>query len=287
MQRPHFPSPLVGAALVGIAWVLALFLFTLQLDPSHVERSFDIGVVGIAMTLAFGLVATLAARRVPEPQAPRLGLVGFDARLAPALALLLPYVIVASEVDNWIAHLIPPADPQAVRDAIEAARESDTTLAIVQRALFLVGIQPVVVEWLLRGVVQQGAIAYLGRAAGVIFTAIVGIGTINAGGTTPLSWALLSVGSGALLGVVRVASGSLLAPILLHMGWNAIGVAAISLGDALPIPGFNQLDQSFTPPLLLLACTASAGLGFVLVARRLGAQPVVLPIEPDRPRDDD
>ena len=286
MLRPHFPSPLAGVSLVVAAWRLTMMGIALQVGTTSAQQGMDLGGIGIAMAIALGLAATLAARRVPEPQALRLGLVGFSSRFVPMLLLLLPFVVVASEIDNWVAWFLPPTDLDELRKAVEEARANDTALSIAQRAIFLVGIQPVVVEWLLRGVVQQGAIAYLGRLSGVGFTAVVGLGTI-ALGSGSMSSALLSVLAGALLGVVRVATGSLLAPIVLHMGWSALGVLAVTFADELPIPGLNQLDGSFTSPVLLLASVASVAFGLVLVARALPEQPVVIPVEPDREKDDD
>lgn len=281
MLRPHFPSPIAAVGIVIGAWFASTLLWVSVSDPEKI----DIGAIGIATTIAFGAIGTLAARRVPEPKALRLGLVGFDIRLAPALALLLPWVVVASELDNWIAAALPPPDPEVLKQAIEESLAKDTALSIAQRSLFLVGLLPVVAEWLLRGVVLQGVVAHLGRAGGVIFTSVLGVGTVYAAGTTFASLAVCTLLAGALLGIARLATGSLLAPIVLHMGWNAIVVAATTFRDELPISGFNTLDGSHTPLALVAPAVAACALALSILSRALRTQPVAIPIEPDK--DDD
>jgi len=197
----------------------------------------------------------------------------------------LPWVVVASELDNWIAAALPPPDPEVLKQAIEESLAKDTALSIAQRSLFLVGLLPVVAEWLLRGVVLQGVVAHLGRAGGVIFTSVLGVGTVYAAGTTFASLAVCTLLAGALLGIARLATGSLLAPIVLHMGWNAIVVAATTFRDELPISGFNTLDGSHTPLALVAPAVAACALALSILSRALRTQPVAIPIEPDK--DDD
>ena len=63
----HFPSPAVAFALTMGAWLVTGFLIAL------LGREIDIVSLGMGEVFGFGLVATLAARRVPEPQAERDG----------------------------------------------------------------------------------------------------------------------------------------------------------------------------------------------------------------------
>ena len=288
MLRPHFPSPLIALLLVMTSWVLMSLGLALQMDTEGPTVAPDVGQLGIAMAIAFGLVASLAARRVPAPQPERLGLRGFDPNLLVALVLLVPFVVVASEIDNWIALAFPSGSPEDRAEAIEEFLANDTTLALAQRAIFLVGLQPVVVEWLMRGVVLQGAIAHLGRAGGLAFTALVGIGTISIGGSgSAASLLVLSVVAGVVLGAVRIASGSILAPILLHMAWNAVGIAATATAKTHPIPGFNAIEPGHTPALLLLVSIVCVGVALATVARAMSEQPVVLPIEEEPEPEED
>lgn len=289
MLRPHYPTPLTGLLLVFAATMLASLGVVMQIDPSKPTELPDVGGQGLAVTFAFGFVATLAARRVPAPRPERIGLQGVDSSFIGVLVALLPFVFLTSEIDNWLSYWFPPEGLEATRAALAEARANDTPLAIVQRSLFFVGLQPVVSTLLVQGVVLQGAIAYMGRLPGVLFTSVLGIGTLELmKGSTVASEMLLPFLGALVLCLVRVASGSLLAPILLLMGWNAIAIGATAAYETLPIAGFNQLD-SFTSPLLLLVAVASVALAFTGVARGLGEQPVVLDIEeePDPAEDED
>ncbi len=66
------------------AWALVIAVF----GPEP-----DMGAIGVGQALGLGMVATLAARNVPDPQRERLGLCGFDIALMPTLLLLLPVVV--------------------------------------------------------------------------------------------------------------------------------------------------------------------------------------------------
>ena len=67
-----FPGPLAALALTFAAVFSTAIVVTIVGDMPF------IAAVGIGQAIGLGGVATLAARRVPEPQAERLGLCGFD-----------------------------------------------------------------------------------------------------------------------------------------------------------------------------------------------------------------
>jgi membrane protease YdiL (CAAX protease family) len=290
MLRPHYPKPLHGLLLVLSATLISIFGVSMQMDPNEPNVMPDIGGVGVAFTIGFGLVGTLAAQRVPAPRPERLGLRGFDPAFVGVIIALLPFIMLTSEIDNWLALWFPMPEPEKVRELLDAALANQTALSIAQMAIYRIGLEPVVSEWLLRGVVLQGAIAYMGRTSGVLFTAIVGMGQLGLmQGTSVPSAMLLPIAGGIVLCLVRISSGSLLAPILLHMGWNAIVVGGMAAYDVMPIPGLTTPD-TFTPWVLLLVSVASVGLAYTGVMRGLSEQPVVLEIEeePDpEEREDD
>jgi len=143
-----------------------------------------------------------------------------------------------------------------------------------------VGIAPVVEEWLYRGVVQQGLIAALGRGGGVLLTALLfGLGHWQPSVATGAALAALAANLplGVALGVLRLATGSLLAPILLHALYNAAALAFLGLSDALPVPGLNAPGEHVPAPLWL-PCAAIAGLALSSLWRR--ARAVELPGPP-------
>ncbi|MBW2496241.1 MAG: CPBP family intramembrane metalloprotease [Deltaproteobacteria bacterium] len=132
----------------------------------------------------------------------------------------------ASEDEEEVPPLVDPKD----------------TWSLLQAFVIFVGIAPVVEEFLFRGVIQQGLVARLGLARGV--------------GLVALLWALLRpapvddlasfvaaglsfVALGWLLGIVRIATGSILGSITLASIWAAIGLGSLALQDRIELPGMN------------------------------------------------
>lgn len=280
---PAYPGPLAALLLSFAALLASVFLTALFMGGSLILA------VGLGQALGVGAVATLAARRVPEPQAERLGMRGFDLRLLAALAALLPGIVLVSEVDNVVAGLLPaPASPSEISEEAEAlSRELDldSTASRVQLALIGVGIAPVVEEWLFRGVLQQGLVSHLGRLRGVLLTALLFAPLhpfATSAGTTYLSAAAAAFALGSVLGLVRLATGSILACMVLSGALRAVGLAAVWAEDNLAIPGFNA-EGAHTPLAVLVPCAAVAAAGFAPLWRRA----TVAPVDPEpAPRDE-
>lgn len=280
MNEPiqHYPGAMsaVFITLGGVfAWALVIAFF----GPNP-----DIGAVGVGQALGLGFVATLAARNVPAPQQERLGLCGFDSGFVPTLILLLPVVLLTSELDNWIRAIAPVTLPLAEAAADELA--SNGSLMALQSAIVVVGIAPVVEEWLFRGVLLQGIVAKQGAVRGLLVTsllfAMVNVAPTAAGGS-PLSILLGSMGLGLIYGLARLATGSLLAPIVLHVGINGLGLAAVSYADSVPIDGFNA-PGDHTPISLLLPAMIAVFLGVRGLWQAAQERPATPPL-PRHPRD--
>lgn len=262
---PPLPSPVGAAMLTLLAFTIALFAWLLLLE------------VGTALSLAVGLclgyggVGTLAARSVPAPAELRLGLRGFPPRFLAAILLVLPAIVLASELDNWVRPLFPELPiPEAAREA--PADEVVARLATLELVITLVLLRPVLEEFFFRGVVQQGLVASLGPVAGVVQTALLG-GLASGGLGLPFgpdraaSLGVQAAFLGLLLGLLRHTSGSLLAPLLAAVGMSASGVFfAAALAERVPIPGFNA-GGDHTPPWILAACAAAVALGCWLALR--------------------
>jgi membrane protease YdiL (CAAX protease family) len=182
------------------------------------------GVFGLALGLLLGLggAGTLAARGVPAPAERRIGLVGFAPRLLLPLALLAPFVLLASEIDNCIAAAFFPA----AKTAAEGAARPDP-LATLEWVLFAVLLRPVLEEFFFRGVIQQGVAATLGPARGVLLTALlfalVRTSLFGADAYHAVSFGVQALAAGLLLGFVRLASGSILACVLLQTALEGAG----------------------------------------------------------------
>jgi membrane protease YdiL (CAAX protease family) len=256
------PRPRAALALTAIAWSV-MVLVTVLTTPA------EGGVFGLALglLLGFGGAGTLAARSVAPPAERRIGLVGFAPRLLLPLVLLAPVVLLASELDNWIAALFFPA----AETAAEGAAGPDT-LATLEWVLFAVLLRPVLEEFFFRGVVQQGVVAALGPARGVLLTALlfsfVRTSVFGADAYHAVSLGAQSLATGLLLGFVRLSSGSILACVLLQTALEGAGVLSLVLRESLPIPGFNAAG-AHTPLAWLLPAALSVGLGVALLGREV------------------
>jgi membrane protease YdiL (CAAX protease family) len=249
-------------------------------------ENLDIGILGIAQALGMGLVTSLAARWVPEPQAQRLGLRGFELRWLWPILLLLPLSVVVSELVNVAHALFPPPDGELLEEVLSERLHAEGLLEYLELTLVLVGIAPVVEEWLYRGLVQQGLVMNLGRAAGVLATAcLFGLAHFQPGYSAAASFGtfLAVLPLGVVLGMVRIATGSLLAPILFHAGYNGVNVVAMALSERWPVAGFNA-PGAHTPVDIWLPCAMVAAIGLVPFwrgTREAPPDPLPPPIEDD------
>lgn len=249
-----FPGPF-AALLLTLASIFATALVVTMLDGVSFIAS-----VGIGQAVGLGVIGTLAARRVPEPQRERIGLRGFDPRILVSLVALLPVVIVVSELDNWIRVVLPPApEAEAMREQLAELAKIDSVFAAVETVIVAVGINPVVEGFFFFGVMLQGVVAALGRARGVLLTAILySLVHFPASGTpgdaiVPLASALTT---GLLLCLARLASGSILPPMLLAGALAALHLTAAATSEILPIAGFNAPGDHSSPWVVVPSAVA-------------------------------
>lgn len=279
-QRPgsvelrHYPGPLSAFGMTIAA------VFAAGMVASMFGAKPDFGAIGIGQVVGFGMVAIFATQHIPEPHAERLGLRGFSAEFAWVMLLLLPSLLLMSELDNIIRDLAPvaPIDPE-LEEAASPFFEP-TVYGEIQRFIVIVGLAPVMEEWLFRGVVQQGLIGNLGRIRGLLLTALLFALCRLVPGLPPstlLSFLLVSLATGLLLGVVRIATGSLLSVILLHTGFNFVSWAAGFYADEFPIDGFNVPD-SHTSFQVLLPALVATGYGLMGLKRALADAPADVPL---------
>jgi hypothetical protein len=343
--RPPFPSPTTALMLTfGSSLAAFVIAFGLFEEP-------DVVAFGIGEALGVGGVATLAARRVPEPQAARLGLRGFSPRFIPMLLCLVPLVFLASELDNWGRDLdrhLPTLVPEAALDsgapqtsaeadgastaptagaeaadvapdtgaapaadaaqrATEAADDASSVAPVtglgadegaeaatdeassallqeppegwdlVQIAIVTVGIAPVVEGFLFFGVILQGLVGMLGRRRGLILTGclyalvhMVGQVGLDAGPAQSIAGLAALILTGAILGQCRLATGSVLAPIVLATGFIGVQLFSWAAPDVLAVPGYNVELDAHTPLSVLLPATAAVAWGWWLLARQPG-----------------
>ena len=188
-----------------------------------------------------------AARRTRRP-----------ARPAPAptprrCCCCCPIAILASEVDNGIALLFPAPDAQqVVQETVEklpidtqplGARDADRRRRARSRSSR---------SGSSAACVQQGLVASLGAARRHLRDGAASSRSATAPGSSPQAWGALVAQTlllGLAFGYARHRTGSLLAPILLHVGVNGMGVAAMAAAAVIAIPGYNA-PGAHTP----LAC---------------------------------
>ncbi|HEU4429838.1 MAG TPA: CPBP family intramembrane glutamic endopeptidase, partial [Myxococcota bacterium] len=215
----------------------------------------------------------------------RLGLMPFPLRAALPALLLVPAVLLTSELDNWIRLALGAKSPEGLGEALAPAPEI---------ALLRVFLEPTLEEFFFRGVLLQGCVSSLGRRRGVLavalfqtllFTPMIasGDGVSAAGAASALTQTFALA---ALLGFVRLAAGSILPAIALSSAMQAVGFAALSDPDRFPIPGFNAPGET-TPLAFLLPAAASVALGVWQLAGQLAREPALPPIPPRRAEDDE
>ncbi len=286
---PRPPMPFGIFPNVAMAMVLVMAAFSAQLFIAVLVSGgdFDYAAVAVGQALGIGGVATLAARFVAEPQVERLGLRGFDLRFLLPLLMVIPIVILVSEIDNYVRPLFPGELIPEADEPIPPPSELSKTYERILLTLIGVGIQPVVNSFLIMGVVQQGVIAHVGRLWGIAFTTLI-YWVMNPPAASSvgemISYSVYVLATGALLCIARLATGSLLAPILLAAGLAIINMVALFEAEFVQIPGFNA-EGDHTPAVVLIPCAASVAAGAWMLVRAAAAAPD--PPPPPPPDEDD
>lgn len=272
--RP-FPSPFQAAllTLMGSFFAGAVLLAAAEwMSPTS--------ALGLGTAVGFGVAGALGAASIPRPHGLRVGLRGLSARHLLPILLLLPTVLLASEIDNVVKALLPAPDaPQVAQETLDKL-PTDTRFALLETAVVAVGLVPVVEEWFFRGVIQQGLIASAGVRGGILLTALLFAVGHGGPGISPQSWAALvaqTLALGVVLGYLRHATGSILPPILLHVGVNGLGVLSLALPELIAIPGYNA-PGAHTPLALLVPSVLAVALGIWLLSRETPEPPPPLPM---------
>lgn len=277
--RP-FPSPLQAALLTMMGSFFAgavAIVVSRAMSPTS--------ALGIGTAIGFGVAGALGAASIPHPHGARVGLRGLPLRQLAPLALLLPVALLASEVDNVVKGLWPPPDaPEIAQETLEKL-PTDTRLALLETAIVAIGLVPVVEEWFFRGVIQQGLVASAGVRGGILLTSLLFAVGHGGPGISPQAWGALAAQTlvlGLVLGFARHATGSILAPIFLHVGVNGLGVLSLALPGLVAIPGYNA-PGAHTPLAMLVPSALAVAAGVWLLAQRPPEPPSPRPLTDDEP----
>ena len=169
---------------------------------------------------------------------------------------------------------------EELRQEMDSLMNPDSPFGAAETATVALGIVPIVEGFFFFGVIMQGLVTRLGRLRGLFLTAVlyslVHFPASGAPGDTlvPLtSWLIL----GSLMGLSRLASGSILPPIGLAAGFSAIHLIAGSGQEWFSIPGFNAPGEH-TSGLLLLLAACSVTLGVRQLWQEALKRPTSIPI---------
>jgi len=241
----------IGAIFVQFAVFLMLAASSGAATPAR---------LGIASIVGYGALLALSAPRVPDPPGAALGFSAAPSLAWIATALMLPSILLVSEVDNLFRAIYPmPSLPSTDRPH---------GVALVEFAIVYTFVLPVVYELFFRGLIQPRIVEQLGRTRGVVATAAL----------SGLSWALLGgpwafvsrATEGLVFGVIREASGSLLPGLLLHVLFGFCSTLAAM--EFFGIPGFDDLSAPHTPILWLVPAALLTGVSLRLCQTLLAAR---------------
>ena len=275
-----YPGPLAAIGLALSALFISSFIASLLASTGLMGQSALMASMGIGYTIGVGGLATLAAQRVPAPQDLRIGLKGFDRWLIAPMLALLPTVFLLSESNIYLEALMPPSSEfLALRAEMKQLLEAQSTLAKLQTAVVALGIIPITEGFLFFGIILQGLNAQIGVVRGVLLTtflySVVHFPASGAPGDSlvPLpTWLVI----GALLCLVRMASGSILPVICLSAGFSLIHLIAAGQEPWFTIQSFNIPGEGI-PAMVFWPSLISVGWGLMTLWKTLQSKPDDIP----------
>ena len=265
-ERPPF-SLLFIFLIVSLA-ILGQFLATILLVGLTGKSS--LSLVGIGTILGYGTATLLAIPRIIPPPERWLGFLPPPPLAWLAALLLIPAVVIASELDNAIRALLEVPPPTDERPALEGFQ-------IVEAAVLLIVVLPGVYEIFFRGILYPPLIALFGARTGVLVLGLIsGFGLNSPAFSDPeqgpgafLASLVQGITIAWLLGLLRYCSGSLAPGLFLSA---AIGtISWLATLQVFGIPGFDDLSAAHTPFVWLAPAAASVGVGLGL-CRALSAR---------------
>jgi membrane protease YdiL (CAAX protease family) len=251
-----FPPPTQAFFLVAVALavrVMAALLFTRLLPPGP-------SVLGMSAIVGLGGAFAVGAAQLTGSAADHLGFRRPPALVTLAVPLLVPWVLLVSELDNFARGVLP-----AFPEPPSTGEPPSGPFWFAELALSLALAVPVCEELFFRGLLQPGLVTRLGRARGALLVA--GLGALVALPVLEPRSMLFAAALALPLCLLREAGGSLWPALALHACFGAVAVGA-ELG-AFGIPGFDDMSAGHTPLRWLVPAAASALAGFGICALAL------------------
>jgi membrane protease YdiL (CAAX protease family) len=253
-------------------WAFGLTLFAALVQGTIAALLFQTtgsgaaSLFALSALVAFGLAFALAAPRVPPPPGPNLGFRAAPAQAWLAVPFLVAAALLASEIDNLYKLLLPPPPELG-----EGTRPTDVATLLEWLLVFAL-VLPLIEEIFFRGLILPGLTRAWGSFGGVGFMALLN-GMATSIAVSP--WALAyATSAAALLGVLRICSGSILPGLLLNVSLGLLTVLAAR--GAFGIPGFDDTSAPHTPLGYLVPAALSVGIGLGLCR---AAARLVTPVE--------
>ena len=271
--RP-FPTPL-NAVLITMMGAF----FTTAIAIMVSTWTTPTAAMGIGTVLGLGGAGLLGAANIPPPHAERVGLRVVSRRQLFALLLMLPIAILATEAARTVGAFFPAPDAQQIVEQTVEKLPVDTDLAVIETLVVVVGLVPVVEEWFFRGVIQQGLVASLGATGGIVVTSLF-FALGHSADISVQAWAALLAQTllfGLAFGYARHRTGSLLAPILLHVGVNGLGFVAMAAPELISISGYNA-PGAHMPPWILAPSAGLVALGVWMLSKETVPEIPVVPV---------
>lgn len=230
-----------------VAFTLVFVVATvIALSPGNV-----FGAVGIGTVVAFGIGIALTAPRIPPPPSITLGFFNASRTLWTGAILLVPSMLLASELDNWIRPLFPEVPEN------EGMGPPESWLTVIEYGLVFVVALPVMQELFFRGALQPSLVRATSRVRGILLTAALNVLAFPTVGVAVVFCQAI------VLGILRGSGRSLWPCFAVHM---LFGVATVGgLADFWNIPGFDDLSVPHTPFEYLAPAALLTGIGLRLV----------------------
>lgn len=133
--------------------------------------------------------------------------------------------------------------------------DPDDTWSVLQGLILIAGLVPLIDGFFFFGVLQQGLVRKVGLLPGVFFAGLFWMLMRDypvTGATRFVVGTISLLGMGWLLGMVRIATGTVLGPILLSSAWAAIGFLSGAYEGVIEWPGMN-VEGTHLPFTLVLA----------------------------------
>lgn len=251
----------LGAAYLQFAFFIAPVVFGWS-SPGSLRSPARLGIAAI---LAYGGAFALATRRIHSAPAAALGFVPAPRLGWLAALLLVPSVMLVSELDNVVKAVLPfPESPQG-----QGASPPLEGLLLAEWAVVLIAVFPVVEEIFFRGLLQPRMVEAWGRLRGVLVCSVLSGLAFTVGLMNPAMFAIFAA-RGLMLGLLRESAGSLQPGLVLNIGFGVITVLAMR--ELFGIPGFDDSRHAHTPLPWLMPAAVFTGIGLGLCRALLRAR---------------